>query len=96
MVRVIFEGVEHDVTAPERLLDICDALRAPVSFSCRDGHCGTCVVEVLEGAELLDPCGDHERRTLAEARAPRHARLACRATVVTPHGTLRLRPYKKP
>lgn len=91
MVRVIFDAVEQDVIAPARLLDVCDDLHAPVSFSCRDGNCGTCVVDILEGADLLDEPSDHEKRTLAETHAPAGSRLACRASVTGTRGVLRLR-----
>ena len=50
-------GPAMAVRAPlgERLLDVCDRHEAPVPFSCRNATCGTCLVEVTEGAELLDP-----------------------------------------
>jgi ferredoxin len=74
-----------------RLLDLCDDAGAPVGFSCRSARCCTCRVEVLAGADLLEPPGDDEREALRlRASAPGH-RLACQAVVRNTEGTLRLR-----
>ncbi len=86
------------VAGPEALLDVCDEARAPVAFSCRDGNCATCRVEVLEGSHLLEPAGAGEREVLDglsaaaghEGRAPEQ-RLACQAVVRRGDGLLRLR-----
>ncbi|XP_031119583.1 photosynthetic NDH subunit of subcomplex B 3, chloroplastic [Ipomoea triloba] len=52
------------------------------------GTCGTCMVEVVEGKELLSPRTDKENEKLK--RKPRNWRLACQTTVGTPNskGTL--------
>ncbi|RYE77471.1 MAG: (2Fe-2S)-binding protein [Myxococcales bacterium] len=74
-----------------RLLDLCDDAGARVAFSCRGGTCGTCVVEVLEGDEWLEPPGDDERETLELLGEPPGRRLACVAVVRPGDGRLRLR-----
>lgn len=59
-----------------------DASNSPVLFGCRTGLCGTCVVEVVEGAQHLAPPNEEEREILdiyAEGRP--HARLACQLDV---------------
>jgi ferredoxin, 2Fe-2S len=60
-----------------------EALRrndVPIASSCNgDGVCGRCRLRILEGAALLDPPGDLERRH-AGAMAP-DERLACQALV---------------
>ncbi|KAL5575196.1 hypothetical protein UlMin_016895 [Ulmus minor] len=43
------------------------------------GTCGTCLVEVVEGRELLSPRTDKEKEKLK--RKPKNWRLACQATV---------------
>ncbi|AES67954.1 putative Beta-grasp domain-containing protein [Medicago truncatula] len=43
------------------------------------GTCATCMVEVLEGKELLSPCTDKEKEKLK--RKPKNWRLACQTTV---------------
>jgi ferredoxin len=74
-----------------RLLDACDALGAPVGFSCRSARCCTCRVDVLAGAALLDPPGDDERELLLLHRSTPGQRLACQVTLRPGPGLLRLR-----
>ncbi len=75
-----------------RLLDACDEARAPVQFSCRSASCGTCRVEVLAGAELLEPPGPDELEVLAIFAANPTERLACQAVVRPGEGLIRLGP----
>uniref|UniRef100_A0A0E0LKT2 2Fe-2S ferredoxin-type domain-containing protein n=1 Tax=Oryza punctata TaxID=4537 RepID=A0A0E0LKT2_ORYPU len=49
------------------------------------GECGTCIVEVVEGGELLSPKTDVEKELLK--RKPKTWRLACQATVGNPDST---------
>ncbi|KAL5197680.1 hypothetical protein ABZP36_001192 [Zizania latifolia] len=49
------------------------------------GVCGTCIVEVVEGKELLSPKTDVEKELLK--RKPKSWRLACQATVGNPDST---------
>lgn len=71
---------------PGRLLDLCDDAAAPIDFSCRSATCGSCLVEVLDGVDLLAPAGEIERDTLLRLgrRAPLD-RLACVARLDGPH-----------
>lgn len=73
------------VTADEpgggRLLDICDDAGAAVPFSCRSASCGTCQIDVIAGAELLEPPGSDEQEILAIFDGPPSRRLACVARV---------------
>ena len=64
MPTVVFErekgksGKPVIVVVPEggALVDTCDDNNAPVPFSCKSASCGTCRIEILEGAdELLPP-----------------------------------------
>ncbi|MEO5728097.1 MAG: 2Fe-2S iron-sulfur cluster-binding protein [Byssovorax sp.] len=77
-----------------RLLDACDDARAPVAFSCRSASCGTCRVEVLTGAELLEPPGPDELEVLAIFAAAPRERLACQAVVRSGAGLIRLGPVE--
>ena len=100
MPTVIFESYGApplEVTAPEGgpLVDVCDEHSAPVPFSCRSACCGTCRVDVLEGAELLDPPADDELDVLdIFSDDPRSRRLACQARMRTGPGCLRIRPAR--
>lgn len=84
-------GPALTLEADGRLLDIVDDARAPVAFSCRGATCGTCLIEVLAGAEQLDPADAGERSLLAQLGAPAAARLACQAVVRPGRGLVRLR-----
>ncbi|KAM0833688.1 hypothetical protein ACQ4PT_028562 [Festuca glaucescens] len=49
------------------------------------GECGTCMVEVVEGSEMLSPKNEVEKEKLR--RKPKSWRLACQATVGKPDST---------
>ncbi|MEO7327526.1 MAG: 2Fe-2S iron-sulfur cluster-binding protein [Minicystis sp.] len=83
-------AVAGEVRERERLLDVCDRLRAPVSFSCRSATCGTCLVDILEGEALLDPAGPEEREVLALFEATPSQRLACQAVIRAEPGAIRM------
>jgi ferredoxin len=97
MPTIFFEGnlfgEDCLVEAPEggRLVDVCDGATAPVPFSCRSATCGTCRVEIVEGADLLDPPEPSEEDLLAILGDPAHFRLACQARVKKGEGLVRLR-----
>jgi ferredoxin len=74
------------------LVDLCDAHYAPVPFSCRSATCGTCHIQVLEGAELFEPPNEAETELLSILRGPRGSRLACQAEVRAVPGVIRIRP----
>ncbi len=80
--------------APAGLILSTFALDEPLRSGCRDSSCGTCRVEVLEGAELLSPQGDEERRTLAAKGHDGALRLACRIRILG-GGTIRVRAVER-
>lgn len=73
-----------------RLLDVCDEARAPVAFSCRSASCGTCRVEVVSGAALLEPPLREELEVLEIFAASPSQRLACRGQVRPGPGLIEL------
>jgi ferredoxin len=77
--------------AEGRLVDACDDARAPVGFSCRSARCGTCLVDVLGGRDLLAPAAAEELETLAFLGAEPGQRLACQVVVLRGPGRVRLR-----
>ena len=87
-------GREKRVEAPEggELVDFCDQVLAPVPFSCRSATCGTCQIEVLEGASLLEDPNAAERELLSVLRGSDRDRLCCQARVRPGPGLLRVRP----
>jgi ferredoxin len=100
MPLVIFESVEKpgvtvQADAPEgaRLVDLCDERDAPVPFSCRSASCGTCRIDVLEGADLLEPPRDEELDILdIFGDDPARRRLACQARTRAGQGRIHVRP----
>src|ERR1022692_580007 len=98
MPLVLFESsdgpsVEASAPAGTALVDLCDDQNAPVPFSCRSASCGTCRIDVLEGAELLEPPRDEELDVLdIFGDDPARRRLACQARVRAESGRIRVRP----
>lgn len=94
----VFEGPDSpavEVFAPRggRLLDLCDERSTAIPFSCRSASCGTCRIDVLEGASLLEPPTDAETEVLdLFGDDPAQRRLACQAQVREGEGRLRVRP----
>jgi ferredoxin len=97
MPLVVFESFERpavELDSPDggRLIDLCDERHAPVPFSCRSASCGTCRIDVLEGAELLEPPCFEELDVLdLFGDDPSRRRLACQARVRPGAGRLRVR-----
>jgi 2Fe-2S ferredoxin len=97
MARIVFESsdspsVEADAPEGARLVDLCDEGGAPVPFSCRSASCGTCRIDVLEGADLLDAPRDEELDILdIFGDDPGRRRLACQARVSAGAGRVRVR-----
>jgi ferredoxin len=101
MPTVIFEpragetGEPLIVSVPEggALVDTCDDHTAPVPFSCKSASCGTCRLEILEGASELLPAADDELDVLDIFGTPPPAhRLACQAKMKPGLAVLRVRP----
>jgi ferredoxin len=72
------DGSTIEVPSGERLLDVIDEQELTgLPTACRGATCGTCLVRVQRGRELLEPPADPERQTLATlGRGPEY-RLAC-------------------
>ena len=67
------------------ILEISQAADVAHAHVCSGrGRCGTCRVQVEQGAAALSPLNDLEETTLARVHAPAGARLACQARVLGP------------
>ena len=84
------ESVRVESDGDEDLLDVCDEVLAPIVFSCRSTTCGTCLVAVAEGEDLLDPPGSREAMLMDELHTDGR-RFACAMRVRSGKGLLRLR-----
>ena len=80
-----------DVEDGGELVDICDHYFAPIPFSCRSASCGTCHIEILEGASLLSPPEEQEEELLDILGGDGTTRLACQARVKPGPGLIRIR-----
>lgn len=79
-----------------RILDVCDTHATPVPFSCRGASCGTCQVEMLQGADQFLPAEDEELDLLEAIGCDPKVRLAC-CCKLRPGATLvRMRPLNEP
>jgi ferredoxin len=82
LVRFLPSGFETEAPAGTRLVDVVDDHpEADVPFSCRSATCGTCRVEVTEGADALEPADSDEREVLALFGDPPEVRLCCQLRV---------------
>ena len=79
LVRVAPDGSEQKCSAAagSSLLGVSANAKRPISSGCADSSCGTCRVEVLEGAENLSAQVPRERATLKQSGHPMNLRLAC-------------------
>jgi ferredoxin len=80
-----------DVAEGGELVDICDHYFAPIPFSCRSASCGTCHIEVVEGAGFLEPPEEAEEELLDILAGDGTTRLACQARVKAGAGLIRIR-----
>lgn len=85
------DEAETDAPAGGALVDLCDALEAPVPFSCRSATCGTCRIEVVTGLELFAPPGPDESALLEVLGDGPNIRLACQAELLPGSGLVRVR-----
>lgn len=82
-----------EVDPGQSLTDICDQHPTAILFGCRNAVCGTCLIEVLQGAENLSPV-QAEEQDLLSILAPENsaARLACQCLVL--QGSIRVQVLK--
>ncbi|MDP7116135.1 MAG: 2Fe-2S iron-sulfur cluster-binding protein [Candidatus Woesearchaeota archaeon] len=79
MAKIIFQvdgdQKEKELADGEHVQKTCEALGVP--FGCKSGLCGTCKVDVLEGAENLGELTDQEINMERDAQH----RLACQCSI---------------
>ena len=90
--RIRYVGGPEVLTAPgPTLLEISRANGIPHAALCGGrGRCSTCRVIVEDGADQLPPPSEAEARTLAAAKAPPAARLACQIRPTEPMTVFRV------
>lgn len=83
-IEIKFEdtGKVIQTAAGRRLVDICDEFSTHLLFGCRSAACGTCLIEVLDGQDVLSPVTEEEEVLIdALAEGNPRARLGCQCTV---------------
>ena len=81
---VTFEDIGITVTVPAgtRLIEVSEKVGAGITYSCREGECGTCIMKIVSGMENLAERSVLEDKVLQENLASRQHRLACQAQVL--------------
>lgn len=74
------------------LLGASGNLKRPIASGCSDSTCGTCRVEVIEGAENLSGQHPRERAILKQNGHPTSLRLACVSTLEK--GTVKVKAFE--
>ncbi len=89
--QVTFKDINLTVSAPvgTRVIELSEKVGSGIVYGCREGDCGTCLMQVDEGLENLSQPSEIEQRLLTEHFAGRRQRLACQAQIL---GDVTLRP----
>ena len=82
MAKLIIDGTEHDVPDGSKIDALSEA--AGIPFSCNSGVCGTCQIEILEGAENLGELNKEE----LDLGMDRNHRLSCQCVIKS--GTVKI------
>lgn len=91
-VEVVNDFLAINVKPGESLQDVMEKMGSGLPFGCRDGECGTCIVEVQSGMDFLSPKTDKEKKVLGNfPDASPNARLVCQMKVQKHDGLVRLK-----
>lgn len=91
-VEIINDFLAINVGPGETFQSIAEKAGSGVVFGCRDGECGTCIVEIQQGMEYLSEKNEKEKKVLSGfPDVHENARLACQLHVEKPNGLVRLK-----
>ncbi len=82
MAKLIIDNEEFEIADNSRIDSTCE--EAGIPFSCNSGVCGTCQIEILEGAENLDELNEEE----LELGMDKNNRLSCQCSIKS--GTVKI------
>lgn len=91
-VEIVNDFLAIKVPAGSTIQDVAEKSGSSIPFGCRDGECGTCIINVVEGMDFLSPLNEKEKKVLATM--PDHhmnSRLSCQMKIDKPGGYIRLR-----
>ena len=75
MAKLIIDDTEYDIPDGTQIADTCE--EAGIPFVCSSGVCGTCQIEVLEGADNLGELTEEEE----DLGMDRNNRLSCQCSI---------------
>ena len=75
MAKLIIDNVEYEIPDGKQIAETCEA--AGIPFSCNSGVCGTCQIEILEGADNLGELNREE----TDLGMDRNHRLSCQCAI---------------
>ena len=75
MAKLIIDGVEHEIPDGGKIDAICE--KSGIPFSCNSGVCGTCQIEIQEGAENLGELNKEE----LDLGMDQNNRLSCQCSI---------------
>ena len=75
MAKLIIDNIEYTVEDGKQIAEACET--AGIPFSCNSGVCGTCQIEILEGADNLGELNREE----TELAMDRNHRLGCQCII---------------
>ncbi len=75
MAKLFIENIEFEIPDGQLIAEVCE--NAGIPFSCNSGVCGTCQIDVLEGAENLNELNREEN----ELAMDRNHRLSCQCKI---------------
>ncbi len=89
---ITFEDIGITVTVPAgtRVIEISEKVGSGITYGCREGDCGTCMMKVTSGAQNLAEPSVLEDKVLREHLAGKQNRLACQAQILG--GVISVRP----
>lgn len=76
MAKLIIDGIEHEIEDGGKMDAVCE--KAGIPFSCNSGVCGTCQIEILEGAENINELNQEE----LDLGMDRNNRLSCQCKIL--------------
>ena len=84
------QSVKVDVGSS--IVSASSRMKRPLATGCSDSTCGTCRVEILEGADNVAEQSARERATLKDNGYPQTYRLGCRTELIK--GTVKVRGFE--
>ncbi len=75
MAKLFVDHIEYDVPDGKQIAEACET--AGIPFSCNSGVCGTCQIEIVEGADNLSELNKEEN----ELGMDRNHRLGCQCAI---------------